>query len=65
MTDTKEITFTVTNTVHGYNHDTIYGTFTGPATVKDVEDRFYHFYFGGRNAWVKDGKFGCIVHGCD
>lgn len=60
-----EKTFTVTSTEHGYNHDRIIGTHTGSVTVKDVEDKFFHDYFGGREAWVKDGRFGCVIHGCD
>ena len=31
-------------------------------TVEDVKKRFYHWYFGGRDAWVKDGRFGCTIH---
>jgi len=61
----EEKTFTVTNTTHGYNHDRISGTYTGPVTVKDVEEKFYHYYFGGREAWARDGSFGCVIHGCD
>lgn len=55
----------ITSTEHGYNHDRIIGTCSNDVTVEDVKERFYHSYFGGREAWVKDGKFGCVIHGCD
>jgi len=35
----------------------------GPAVrVEHIRARFYHEYFGGRDAWVADGQFGCITH---
>jgi len=55
----------VTHTEHGYNHDRLSGTCGPDVTVKDIEERFYHSYFGGREAWVRDGRWGCVVHGCD
>ncbi|MBA3576160.1 MAG: hypothetical protein H0W39_00890 [Sphingomonas sp.] len=58
----RALSFKVTSTSHGYNHDTVQGTCPIDATVKEVEDRFYHWYFGGRGAWVKDGRFGCTIH---
>jgi hypothetical protein len=54
--------FDVTQRSPGYAHVTVSGTCPPDATVKEVEDRFYHYYFGGRNAWVKDGRFGCTIH---
>lgn len=59
---TEEIEFIVEHRSPGYAHVTISGTYTGPATVDDVKDKFYHDYFGGRDAWCRDGKFGCVVH---
>ena len=58
----EEIKFTVESSQCGYAHTRISGTYTGPATVKDVEKRFYHSYFGGRDAWCRDGRFGVVVH---
>lgn len=58
----QAVEFTVSQRLGGYAHVTLYGTYTGPASVKDVEQRFYHPYFGGREAWVKDGQWGCVVH---
>lgn len=64
MTDTatQEKTFEVTSRQRGYANVTIQGTCTGPVTVEDIKDKFYHSYFGGRDAWVKDGRWGCTVH---
>lgn len=65
MTDTasnNEIKFTVEHREHGYAHARISGTYTGPATVEDVKKKFYHYYFGGRDAWCRDGKFGAVIH---
>ncbi len=47
---------------NGYNNCTVSGVCSPDVTVEDVEKRFYHWYFGGRNAWVKDGRFGCTIH---
>jgi hypothetical protein len=58
----EEITFTVQNREHGYAHVRVNGTYTGPATVDDVRKRFYHDYFGGRDAWCRDGRFGAVIH---
>lgn len=52
----------ITSRSPGYAHVTLHGTYEGPVTVKDIEDRFYHSYFGGRSAWARDGKWGCVVH---
>lgn len=56
------VTFILDRSEPGHNHARLTGTYTGPATVADVEKRFFHAYFGGREAWVKDGRFGCVVH---
>jgi len=58
----RALSFEVTDRVFGYNHTTIQGTCPADATVQEVKDRFYHEYFGGRGAWVKDGRFGCTIH---
>lgn len=52
----------VTHRGNGYNHVNVSGVCSPDVTVEDVKKRFYHFYFGGRDAWVRDGKFGCTIH---
>ena len=47
---------------NGYNNVTVSGVCSPDVTVEDVKKRFYHCYFGGRHAWVSDGKFGCTIH---
>ncbi|WP_273455821.1 hypothetical protein [Nevskia ramosa] len=47
---------------NGHNITTITGNYTGPVTHKDIEKRFYHPYFGGRQATARDGRFSVIVH---
>jgi hypothetical protein len=54
--------FTTTYREQGYAHTRLAGTYTGDATAKDVEQQFYHSYFGGRDAWAKDGQWSCVVH---
>jgi len=46
----------------GYAQVTLYGSCDADVTVEDVKERFYHPYFGGRDAWVKDGRFGVVCH---
>lgn len=55
----------VENVTHGYNHDRIIGSCPDGTTVEDVKEQFYHPFFGGRDAWVRGTRFGCVVHGCD
>lgn len=52
----------VTDRGQSYGTATVSGVCSPDVTVEDVEKRFYHFYFGGRGAWVKDGRFGCTIH---
>lgn len=52
----------VTDRSHGYGHSTVSGLCSPDVTLEDVRKRFYHSYFGGRAAWVKDGRFGCTIH---
>lgn len=54
--------FTVTHRSAGYAHTRLSGTYTGKSTAKDVSDRFYHDYFGGREAWASGGSWSCVVH---
>lgn len=64
MTDEKttEKRMDVTSRSAGYAHVQLYGDCSPDVTVDDIRKRFYHSYFGGRGEWVKDGKFGVIVH---
>lgn len=52
----------VTSRMSGYNNVTVNGVCSPDVTVEDIKKRFYHSYFGGRDAWVRDGKFGCTIH---
>jgi len=52
----------VTNREPGWNNTTISGVCSPDVTEADVKKRFYHSYFGGRQAWVRDGRFGCVIH---
>ena len=56
------MSFEVTQRQEGHANVTVWGTCPADATVAEVEERFYHWYFGGRGAWVKDGQFGCTIH---
>ncbi len=58
----RALSFVVTDRSHSYNHVVVQGTCPLDATVEEVKEGFYHEYFGGRSAWVKDGRFGCTIH---
>jgi hypothetical protein len=58
----RAMSYDVTSRSYGYNSETITGTCPMDATVDEVKARFYHDYFGGRGAWVDDGRFGCTIH---
>lgn len=58
----RALSFEVTSRSFGHNNTTVQGTCPADATVQEVKDRFYHDYFGGRDAWVRDGRFGCTIH---
>ncbi len=53
--------FTVTRRVPGHAHTRIEGTYTGDATVGDVETEFFTV-FGGRDVRVGNGEFSCVRH---
>lgn len=52
----------VTSRGAGYAHEILRGVCGAEVTQEDVEKTFYHQYFGGRGAWVKNGEWGCIRH---
>lgn len=56
------VAFVVDSVTYGHAHKRIEGSYTGPATTDLVRAEFYHFLFGGRDAWVRDGRFGCVIH---
>lgn len=64
MSEQEKVEFKVDRTEHGYNHVRYSGTFTGTATIDDLKKRFYHEYFGGREARINaDTKtFSVVKH---
>ena len=60
MMEDKEIK--VISHIPGYAHTKYSGTCGKDVTVQDIKDKFYHSYFGGRGAWVRDGKWEAISH---
>lgn len=58
----SEKRITVVNSTRGYAHTRLSGTCGSAVTVEDIRKRFYHPYFGGRDAWVRDGQWGAICH---
>jgi hypothetical protein len=52
----------VTKRESGYAHEKIWGNCSVGTTVKDVIDKFYDPYFGGRDASVNGTSFYCVVH---
>ena len=52
----------VESSVPWYAHTRISGSCGPDVTVQDIVDRFYDSYCGGRDAWVRDGKFGVVRH---
>lgn len=62
-TDTTQKKIVVTGRASGYAHVRLWGTCGPDVTREDIEKRFYHSYFGGREARVhKDGTWSCVVH---
>lgn len=58
----RALSFKVTGRTEGYGHTRVQGDCPHDATVEEVKARFYHDYFGGREAWVENGRFGCVIH---
>lgn len=52
----------VTGSERGHAHTKLYGVCTANVTVDDIKAKFYHPYFGGRDAWVHDRQWGVIRH---
>lgn len=62
MDDDRRLQFKVTDQHFGYGHVRVSGTCPTDATVAEVKEIFYHSYFGGRDAWVENGRFSCVTH---
>lgn len=54
----KDIVVTKSNP--GYAHHEFEGDCGPDVTEEDIKARFYHPHFGGRDAWVKNGKWGAV-----
>jgi hypothetical protein len=52
----------ITSRTPGYAHITLQGVCAPDVTIEEIRKTFYHEYFGGRDAWVRDGLWGCVVH---
>lgn len=52
----------VISRVSGYAHTRYSGTCPPDVTVEDIKSRFYDPCFGGRDAWVRGGEWGCVRH---
>lgn len=63
LSDIAKDRITVTGRQPGHAHVMLWGTCLLDVTVEEVRARFYHSYFGGRDAWV-DGKgnWSAVVH---
>lgn len=48
--------------VPGYTHTRLSGICGPEVTVEDIRKFAYHEYFGGRDAWVSNGEWGCVRH---
>jgi len=46
----------------GYAHTRFEGTCGPTVTAKDIAEKIYHPYFGGRDARVMNGKWSAIRH---
>lgn len=46
----------------GYAHTRLQGSCAADVTVEEIKGKFYDPYFGGRDAWVENGKWGCVRH---
>lgn len=63
MDEKKEKHMEVTHRSGGYAHVRLSGVCDLDVTAEDVRKRFYHPYFGGRDAGVDGkGKFWVTVH---
>lgn len=60
--NTDEKRMDVDTEIPGYAHVIVQGTCGPNVTTEDVRRRFYHSYFGGRDEWVRNGRFGVTIH---
>lgn len=62
MSEIEEKVIEIVDCFPGYAHTRYQGTCSANVTVADIEKRIYHSYFGGREAWVRDGRWGAVCH---
>lgn len=64
MTDTIEDRkfIRVTKLTPGHAHTDYEGECGPDVTVDDIKNKFYHPYFGGRGAWVGNGRWKATSH---
>lgn len=62
MQTNREKLITVTRTTPGYAHVLVEGACGPDVTVEDIKEKFYHEYFGGREAQVSNGRFSAVRH---
>jgi hypothetical protein len=60
--ETKVERISITSCDRGYAHTRLQGSCSADVTVEEIKKEFYHEYFGGRDAWVSNGKWGCVRH---
>ena len=62
MTQDADKEIITTNSRPGYKHTMHEGTCGKDVTLRDIKNRIYHPMFGGRSAWVGNGKWRAIRH---
>lgn len=46
----------------GYHHTVYEGICGKDVTVEDIKKKFYHTHFGGRDAYVNNGRWRAVCH---
>lgn len=62
MSEIEEKVIEIVDRFPGYGHTRYQGTCSANVTVEDIEKKIYHSYFGGSQAWVRDGRWGAICN---
>jgi hypothetical protein len=52
----------ITKIITGHKHTRYEGICGVNVTVEDIKKAIYHPRFGGRGAWVSNGKWGAVRH---
>ena len=58
----QEKQIVVERTIPGHAHTQFVGTYSGPVTKKDIEEKFSNSFFGGRWGNFGFGRFTYIRH---